>query len=130
MDLEAASDNPITLEPMSRAKIPTGFAIALPVGYEAQVRSRSGLALKEGLTVLNSPGTIDSDYRGEINVILANFSHKPAIIARGMRIAQLIVAPFMRVVWKETLDLPGSKRGTDGFGSTGTASKDHHDAKE
>ena len=127
MDLEAAPSKPIALQPMSRAKIPTGFAIALPDGYEAQVRPRSGLALKEGLTVLNSPGTIDSDYRGEIQVIIANLGDKPAIIARGMRIAQLIVAPFTRVVWKESIDLPESQRGADGFGSTGATRNDQHE---
>lgn len=127
MDLEAAPDQPITLQPMSRAIIPTGFAIALPDGYEAQVRPRSGLALKEGVTVLNSPGTIDSDYRGEINVIIANFGDNPTTITRGMRIAQLIVAPFTRVVWKESSELPESQRGGDGFGSTGIAPKDHHE---
>tara|TARA_Y100000758_G_scaffold270499_1_gene212519 strand:- start:886 stop:1374 length:489 start_codon:yes stop_codon:yes gene_type:complete len=120
MDLEAAPAKPVTLQPMGRAKIPTGFAIALPGGYEAQVRPRSGLALKEGITVLNSPGTIDSDYRGEINVILANFSGKPVTVVRGMRIAQLVVAPVTRVLWQEKEELPESLRGASGLGSTGT----------
>jgi len=124
MDLEAAPTIPVTLQPMDRAKIPTGFAIALPKGYEAQVRPRSGLALKEGITVLNSPGTIDSDYRGEINVILANFSGKPITVVRGMRIAQLVVAPVTRVLWQEREELPESLRGASGLGSTGTTSQD------
>ena len=124
MDLEAAPSKPVTLQPMGRAKIPTGFAIALPRGYEAQVRPRSGFALKEGITVLNSPGTIDSDYRGEINVILANFSGKPVTVVRGMRIAQLVVAPVTRVLWQEREELPESLRGASGLGSTGTTSQD------
>ena len=124
MDLEAAPAKPVTLQPMGRAKIPTGFAIALPGGYEAQVRPRSGLALKEGITVLNSPGTIDSDYRGEINVILVNFSGKPITVARGMRIAQLVVAPVTRVLWQEREELPESLRGSSGLGSTGTTTQD------
>ena len=125
MDLEAVPTKPVTLQPMGRAKIPTGFAIALPRGYEAQVRPRSGLALKEGITVLNSPGTIDSDYRGEINVILANFSGKPVTVVRGMRIAQLVVAPVTRVLWQEREELPESLRGASGLGSTGTIGQDH-----
>ena len=130
MDLEAAPDKPLTLNPMSRAKIPTGFAIALPKGYEAQVRPRSGLALKEGLTVLNSPGTIDSDYRGEITVILANFGEKAKIIGRGMRIAQLVVAPVTRVLWQEIEALPKTIRDAGGFGSTGATSEDSPYAKK
>ena len=130
MDLEAAPDKPITLNPMCRAKVPTGFAIALPNGYEAQVRPRSGLALKEGLTVLNSPGTIDSDYRGEINVILANFGEKAQTIVRGMRIAQLVVAPITHVLWKEIESLPKSIRNDGGFGSTGATSEDKRYAKK
>ena len=130
MDLEAAPDKPITLNPMCRAKIPTGFAIALPDGYEAQVRPRSGLALKEGITVLNSPGTIDSDYRGEINVILANFGDKAKTIERGMRIAQLVVAPVTHVLWQEIETLPKSIRDARGFGSTGASSKDNQYAKK
>ena len=124
MDLEAAPDKPITIQPMHRAKIPTGFAIALPVGYEAQVRPRSGLALKDGITVLNSPGTIDSDYRGEINVILTNLGQKPVSIFQGMRIAQLVIAPITRVSWQEQKELPQSDRGAGGLGSTGIGSKD------
>ena len=130
MDLEAAPAKSVTLQPMGRAKIPTGFAIALPRGYEAQVRPRSGLALKEGITVLNSPGTIDSDYRGEINVILVNFSGKPIAIARGMRIAQLVVAPVTRVLWQESEELPESLRGASGLGSTGTTTQDQHHVKK
>ena len=130
MDLEAAPDKPITLNPMCRAKVPTGFAIALPDGYEAQVRPRSGLALKEGITVLNSPGTIDSDYRGEINVILANFGDKAKTIERGMRIAQLVVAPVTHVLWQEIETLPKSIRDARGFGSTGAISEDNQYAKK
>jgi dUTP pyrophosphatase len=130
MDLEAAPVTPVTLQPMGRAKIPTGFAIALPRGYEAQVRPRSGLALKEGLTVLNSPGTIDSDYRGEINVILANFGGKSITVVRGMRIAQLVVAPVTRVLWQEGKELPESPRGSSGLGSTGITTKDGHYAEK
>ncbi|MBT06216.1 MAG: dUTP diphosphatase [Rhodospirillaceae bacterium] len=130
MDLEAAPKEPITLNPMCRVKVPTGFAIALPNGYEAQVRPRSGLALKEGLTVLNSPGTIDSDYRGEINVILANFGEKAQTIVRGMRIAQLVVAPITHVLWQEIESLPKSIRNDGGFGSTGATSEDKRYAKK
>lgn len=130
MDLEAAPDKPITLKPMCRAKVPTGFAIALPTGYEAQVRPRSGLALRDGITVLNSPGTIDSDYRGEITVILANFGEKSKIIERGMRIAQLIIGPVTHVLWQEIESLPQSIRDARGFGSTGAASEDNPYAKK
>ena len=99
--------------------IPTGLSIALPYGFEAQVRPRSGLALHEGITVLNSPGTVDSDYRGEIGVILINLGEKPFTIRRGDRIAQLVVAQHVRVSWDQTDDLPPSNREADGFGSTG-----------
>ena len=120
MDLEAAPDKPITLNPMCRAKVPTGFAIALPDGYEAQVRPRSGLALKEGITVLNSPGTIDADFRGEIGVILINHGTKSFSVERGMRIAQMVIAPVSAAIWRETHDLENTERGANGFGSTGT----------
>ncbi len=123
LDLLAAVDADITLPPGKRALIPTGLVIALPAGYEAQVRPRSGLALKHGVTVLNSPGTVDADYRGEVKVILANLGDEDFVIARGMRIAQMVVAPVTQLAWSEVTsetDLPSSERGAGGFGSTGT----------
>src|SRR5690606_10657074 len=105
--------------PGARALVPTGIAMALPAGYEAQIRPRSGLALKHGVTVLNSPGTIDADYRGEVGVILINLGPSPFIIARGDRIAQLVVAPVARIAWRECDSLAESARGGGGFGSTG-----------
>jgi dUTP pyrophosphatase len=119
VDLLAAIGADIVIRPGGRALIPTGIAIALPESYEAQVRPRSGLALKHGVTVLNSPGTIDADYRGEIGVILINHSHEPFTVTRGLRIAQLVVAPVARLAWQEAGTLPESRRGTGGFGSTG-----------
>jgi dUTP pyrophosphatase len=119
MDLIAAVDDPISLEPGARAVIPSGIAIALPQGFEAQVRPRSGLAAKHGVTVLNSPGTIDADYRGEIGVILVNFGDETFHVDRGMRIAQMVVAAIESVAWSETDSLPASVRGDGGFGSTG-----------
>lgn len=119
LDLLAAVAQEMVIAAGGRALIPTGIAIALPPGYEAQVRPRSGLALRYGVTVLNSPGTIDADYRGEIGVILANFGHDDFVVARGMRVAQMIVAPVTRIVWRETAALPDSERGAGGFGSTG-----------
>lgn len=119
LDLLAAISDDISLAPGSRALMPTGLAIALPEGYEAQVRPRSGLALKNGVTVLNSPGTIDADYRGEIGVILINHGDAPFVVTRGMRIAQLIVAPVTQLSWVETTELPTTTRGTGGYGSTG-----------
>jgi dUTP pyrophosphatase len=119
MDLCAAITNDMVIEPGKRALIPTGLSIALPEGYEAQVRPRSGLALKNGITVLNSPGTIDADYRGEVQVILANLGSESFTISRGMRIAQMVVASYARVEWQEVAQLPESARGTGGFGSTG-----------
>lgn len=119
MDLLAAVDAPVTLRPGERALIPTGLQIALPPGWEGQVRPRSGLALKHGITVLNSPGTIDADYRGEIRVILANLGGDPFTVERGMRIAQMVVASHARVAWAETDRLPETVRGVGGFGSTG-----------
>ena len=110
---------PLTLKPGERAAVPTGIALALPEGYEAQVRPRSGLALKHGLTVLNSPGTIDADYRGEIRVILANLGTEPVTLARGERVAQLVLAPVSRIAWAPVAALPESARGANGFGSTG-----------
>ena len=120
LDLSACIPADITLMPGKRALIPTGFAIALPVGYEAQVRPRSGLAAKHGVTVLNSPGTIDADYRGELAVILVNLGDVAFTIQRGMRIAQLVVAPVAQATLVETAELPPTARGAGGFGSTGT----------
>ena len=119
MDLLAAVDASVHLAPGARALIPTGLRIALPEGYEAQVRPRSGLALRHGVTVLNSPGTIDADYRGEIGVILTNFGETACTIDRGMRIAQLVVAPVSHVRWVATETLDETARGQGGFGSTG-----------
>ncbi len=119
MDLCAAIEWPVTLAPGARAMVPTGIAIALGAGFEAQVRPRSGLAAKHGVTVLNSPGTIDADYRGEIKVILINFGTDPFEIARGDRIAQMVVHPVTRVSWAEVEELEESARGEGGFGSSG-----------
>ena len=119
VDLLAALDRPLTLRPGERAALPTGIALALPPGFEAQVRPRSGLALRHGVTVLNSPGTIDADYRGEIRVILANLGADPVVIERGERVAQLVVSPVTRVAWRRVKELPKSARGSGGFGSTG-----------
>lgn len=123
LDLYAAlpAGQPVTLDPGARALIPTGFALALPDGFEAQLRPRSGLALKYGITVLNSPGTIDADYRGELGVILWNGGSGPFTVSRGERIAQLVVAPVTRVRLREVAQLPPSERAEAGFGSTGTA---------
>jgi len=119
LDLMAAIAAPVTLAPGERAAIPTGFALALPDGYEAQVRPRSGLALRHGVTVLNGPGTVDADYRGEVQVILVNLGQESFTVRRGERIAQLVVAPVTRVAWRLVETLPGSGRGAGGFGSTG-----------
>ena len=119
MDLRACLDTPVTLGPLERALVPTGLFIALPPGFEAQVRPRSGLAAKHGVTVLNTPGTIDADYRGEIKVILVNLSNTPFEIVPGERIAQMVVARHERVEWEETDSLDETERGTGGFGSTG-----------
>jgi dUTP pyrophosphatase len=120
VDLTANVDTPITLQPMERAAIPTGLFLALPDGYEAQVRPRSGLALKQGLTVLNAPGTIDADYRGEVKVILVNLSSHPVEINDGDRIAQMVLARCERIVFAEVQSLGNTERGQGGFGSTGT----------
>lgn len=119
MDLLAAVQEPVIIQPHGRVLIPTGLAIALPPGYEAQVRPRSGLALKHGLTVMNSPGTIDADYRGEVQVILVNLGTEPVTITRGMRIAQMVVAAHSHVAWQEVAELNVTSRGAGGFGSTG-----------
>ena len=119
VDLMAALDTPVTLEPMERKIIHTGLKIALPEGYEAQIRPRSGLAAKYGITVLNSPGTIDADYRGEIGVILVNLSNTSFTIQPGDRIAQMVVAKFEQIDWLPMNELSDTKRGEGGFGSTG-----------
>jgi len=119
MDLHAAVKADLALAPGARALVPTGIAIALPEGHEGQVRPRSGLAARHGITVLNSPGTIDADYRGEVSVLLANLGEEAVTVSRGMRIAQLVVAPVARVAWREVECLPESERGEGGFGSTG-----------
>jgi dUTP pyrophosphatase len=119
MDLHAALASPITLGPLQRALVPTGLSIELPEGTEAQIRPRSGLAFKHGLTVLNSPGTIDADYRGEIKVLLVNLSDTPFEIQPGERIAQMVVARYERVEWQEVEVLNSTQRGAGGFGHTG-----------
>lgn len=121
LDLLAAITTEITLQPLARALVPTGISIALPLGYEGQVRPRSGLALKQGITVLNAPGTIDADYRGEVGVILINLSDAPVTLKRGERIAQLLLAKVERLAWDEVAALPTTERGAGGFGSTGLA---------
>lgn len=120
LDLLAAVAEPVTVAPGRRVLIPTGIAIALPNGWEAQVRPRSGLALKHGITIVNAPGTIDPDYRGEIGVVLINHGDEPVAITRGMRIAQMIVARHATVAWDERPNLDTTVRGTGGYGSTGT----------
>lgn len=119
MDLAAAVIEPVVLDPGGRMLVPCGFAIAVPEGYEAQVRPRSGLASKHGVTVVNAPGTIDADYRGEVKVALVNLGREPFTIERGMRVAQMLVAPVPRVRWKESAGLPATSRGAGGFGHTG-----------
>jgi len=119
MDLRANLSEPIVIEPMDRALIPTGLFMELPIGYEAQVRPRSGLALKKGITCLNSPGTIDADYRGEVGVILANLSKETFVVENGERIAQMVIAKHERAEWVEAEELSTTERGTGGFGSTG-----------
>jgi dUTP pyrophosphatase len=120
MDLLAAVAAPVTIGPGMRALIPTGLTIALPPGYEMQVRPRSGLALRHGIVLPNSPGTIDEDYRGEVQVIVMNAGDAPFVVERGMRIAQAVVAPVVRVAWREVDSLDDTTRSTGGFGSTGT----------
>lgn len=119
MDLRANIEEPVTLAPLERAIIKTGLFIELPVGYEAQVRPRSGLAAKKGITVLNAPGTVDADYRGEIGVILINLSNEPFTVTNGERVAQLVIAKHERADWKEVDELSTTDRGQGGFGSTG-----------
>jgi dUTP pyrophosphatase len=120
-DLCAAVREQLTLLPGARALVPTGFSIALPPGYEAQVRPRSGLAIRSGVTCLNAPGTIDADYRGEVRVVLANFGNEPFVVRRGDRIAQIVVAPVARASFDLVDDLPPTERGGGGFGSTGVS---------
>ena len=119
MDLYAAISGPMTIAPQTWEKVPTGLSMALPFGYEAQIRSRSGLALTDGIIVLNSPGTIDADYRGEIFVVLYNASEEMFLLKRGMRIAQMVIAPVIQAEWYEIERLNKTQRGTGGFGSTG-----------
>lgn len=120
MDLRADLESPITLKPLERAIVPTGLFIELPVGYEAQVRPRSGLAAKKGITVLNAPGTIDADYRGNVGVILVNLSNEDFTVENGERIAQMVIAKHERAEWEEVEILSDTDRGEGGFGSTGT----------
>ncbi|HOO19202.1 MAG TPA: dUTP diphosphatase [Paludibacteraceae bacterium] len=119
MDLQANLDEPVTLKPFERKLIPTGLYVELPAGYEAQIRPRSGLAIQKGITVLNSPGTIDADYRGEICVILINLSTEDFVVNNGDRICQMIIAPYTQVEWEETEELNHTLRGKGGFGHTG-----------
>ena len=119
MDLRANLTEPLTLKPMQRALVPTGLSIELPKGYEGQVRPRSGLAIKQGLTCLNAPGTIDADYRGEINIILINLSQEDQVIQHGDRIAQLVVQQYSRISWTVVEELSSTKRAAGGFGHTG-----------
>jgi dUTP pyrophosphatase len=119
-DLCAAVNDDVLLEPGARALVPTGIAIALPEGYEAQIRPRSGLSIRHGITVINAPGTIDADYRGEISVPMVNLSNAPYTIKRGDRIAQMVIAPYTIAVWRQTTELDTTnERGVEGFGSTG-----------
>ena len=126
MDLRAAvpEDAPLTLKPGARELVPTGFAMAIPTGFEAQIRPRSGLALKHGLSLVNAPGTIDSDYRGEIKIILINQGDEDFEISRGMRIAQMVIAPIWQVAIEPVTSLDDTARGAGGFGSTGVAAKE------
>lgn len=119
MDLRANLSEEVILRPLERKLIPTGLSIELPIGYEAQVRPRSGLAIKKGVTVLNSPGTIDADYRGEISVIIINHGEEAFTIEPGMRIAQMVIAAYQRITWNEVENLDSTVRGAGGFGSTG-----------
>lgn len=119
-DLLAATTDAVIIQPMERTLIPTGLCFMLPDGYEAQIRPRSGLALKHGVTVLNTPGTIDADYRGEVGILLINLGNEAFTVTRGMRIAQMIVAPVVQTRWREAEELTKTKRDAGGFGSTGT----------
>jgi len=129
MDLAADIDDELVLAPLQRALIPTGIAIALPAGFEAQIRPRSGLALKHGLTMVNSPGTIDSDYRGEIQIIAINLGSQPIVVKRGERIAQMVVQRVIQAAWREVLQLPTSERQAGGFGHTDAPAEAGDDLK-
>src|SRR5262245_10704648 len=118
MDLCADIESPLVLAPHARALIPTGIALALPIGFEGQIRPRSGLALKQGFTLVNSPGTIDADYRGEIQVLAINLGAEPVVIERGQRVAQLVLQRVVRALWQEVAELPSSTRQDGGFGHT------------
>jgi dUTP pyrophosphatase len=120
LDLRANIDKPVTLNPLERSLIPTGLFIELPIGYEAQIRPRSGLAIKHGISLVNAPGTIDSDYRGEIKVIVINLSNEPYVINDGERICQMVVAKHEQIEWESAGELNETTRGTGGFGHTGT----------
>jgi dUTP pyrophosphatase len=124
VDLAAAVDGEVLLDPGARLRVPTGLCIAIPPGYEGQVRPRSGLALRHGVTLLNAPGTIDSDYRGEVQVILHNGGREPVVIRRGDRIAQLVIAPVAQPEWEEVEALDVTERGEGGFGHTGTGPRE------
>ncbi|WP_153665089.1 dUTP diphosphatase [Chitinophaga sp. SYP-B3965] len=119
MDLRANLEAPLTMQPLERTLVPTGLFMELPSGYEAQIRPRSGLAIKQGLTLLNTPGTIDADYRGEIKIIMINLSNEPQTIQHGDRIAQMVIAPFLQATLEEVKELTDTERGTGGFGHTG-----------
>jgi dUTP pyrophosphatase len=119
MDLHAAVASDLVVEPGAVARVPCGFAVAVPLGYEAQIRPRSGWAARHAVTVANAPGTIDSDYRGEVQVLLINHGSEPFRVTRGLRIAQMVVVPVPRVVWREVAELPPTGRGAGGFGHTG-----------
>lgn len=125
MDLMAAVAHAVTVPPGGRALIPTGLRVAIPTDHELQIRPRSGLALKHGITLPNTPGTIDSDYRGELGVILLNTGAEAFVVERGMRIAQAVLAPVLRAEWDEVVELDATDRGVGGFGSTGTDAKNH-----
>lgn len=122
MDLHACLEEPLLLQPMERRMVPTGFAIAVPLGHEAQIRARSGLSLKHGITTVNGIGTVDADYRGEVGVLLVNLGQEVFEITPGMRIAQMVIAKYERAVWTEVATLDETERGTGGFGSTGIQS--------
>jgi len=119
MDLRANLDAPVTIKPFERKLIPTGLSIALPVGYEAQIRPRSGLALKKGITCINTPGTVDADYRGDVGVLLVNLSNEDFVVENGDRIAQMVINKYERVEWELVKELSSTERGANGFGHTG-----------
>jgi dUTP pyrophosphatase len=130
LDLRADLSEPVVIAPGRWRLVPTGLAVAIPDGFEGQVRPRSGRAMREGLTVLNAPGTIDADYRGEVQVLLVNFGPEPIEIRAGDRVAQLVVGPVVRVVWREVATLPTTGRGEGGFGSTGSAATERDAARD